>query len=93
MSAFDEHLADLDAAQHELYADSVTVNGVHVEGIEDQDTLVFDGVNTEVRTLEIYTKDEPAGLGFNQTVVTSSGSYTIRNYTREDGTTTIYLQD
>jgi hypothetical protein len=93
MSQFDEHLLDLDAAQHEVYADSVTVNGVTIEGIEDFDNYVFDGVNTEVRTLEIYTTDEPQGLAFNQNVVTGSGSYTIRNYTREDGTTTIYLQE
>lgn len=93
MSQFDEHLVDLDAVQHEVYADSVTVNSVPVEGIEDLDTYVFDGVNTEIRTLEIYTKDEPPGLAFNQVVVTGTGAYTIRNYTREDGTTTLYLQD
>ena len=93
MSQFDEHLSNLDAVQHETFADVITVNGVKVEGIEDNDSYVFEGVNTEVRTLEIYTKDEPPGLAFNQPVVTGSGSYTIRNYTREDGATTIYLQD
>ena len=93
MSQFDEHSSDLDAAQHEVYSDRVMVNGVPVDGIEDLDTYEFEGVNSEMRTLEIYTKDEPQGLAFNQSVVTASGSYTIRNATREDGVTTIYLQE
>lgn len=94
MSEFDSHLSDLDDVQHQVYADPVTVNGVTgIDGIEDLDTYEFEGVNAEMRTLEIYTKDEPPGLAFNQTVVTKTGSYTIRNFTREDGATTIYLQD
>lgn len=93
MSQFDQHLADLDAVQHEVFADAVTVNGKPVNGIEDLDAYEFEGVSTEVRTLEIYTRDEPPGLAFNQAVVTGTGNYTIRHYTRVDGITTIYLQE